>query len=223
MALACRDPARGEPRETGASQVVTRPHQSHSSQGRSPNRLSRANPHSIGLRCVCVCVKSNIINQLHPARMGYGSCWVFPPLFSSPILSSVFGCAKLRPGELLFRKGDKSRLYSPSLPPSGKQARVFRKKRKRNPKIQNPKIQKSKNPKSKNPCPKKSKASHYPNTPSPPPPQPPPHHQLQLQYNVSYAHRYPVNETASNAQQHSPGILNVVLDLDQEGDGLFSV
>ena len=42
---------------------------------------------SVCQRCVCVCVKSNIINQLHPARMGYGSCWVFPPLFSSPILS----------------------------------------------------------------------------------------------------------------------------------------
>ena len=34
-----------------------------------------------------VCVKSDIFNQLHPARMGHGSCWVFPPLNSSPILS----------------------------------------------------------------------------------------------------------------------------------------
>ena len=35
---------------------------------------------------VCVC-EIKYINQLHPARMGYGSCWVFPALFSSPILS----------------------------------------------------------------------------------------------------------------------------------------
>ena len=32
---------------------------------------------------LCVCVKSNIVNQLHPARMGYGSCWVFR-LYSPP-------------------------------------------------------------------------------------------------------------------------------------------
>ena len=37
-----------------------------------------------GGRCVC---EIKYINQLHPARMGYGSCWVFPPLLSSPILS----------------------------------------------------------------------------------------------------------------------------------------
>ena len=33
------------------------------------------------------CVESNIFRHLHPARMGYGSCWFYPPLDSSQNLS----------------------------------------------------------------------------------------------------------------------------------------
>ena len=42
-----------------------------------------------GLRpvMVCVCVNHIILIRLHPARMGYGSCWSFPAFISSPVLS----------------------------------------------------------------------------------------------------------------------------------------
>ena len=66
---------------------------------------------------VCVC-EIKYINQLHPARMGYGSCWVFPPLFSSQILSPNDISPHRSAGSC--RQGGAPRYPSPHTPPRRK-------------------------------------------------------------------------------------------------------
>ena len=46
----------------------------------------RGTEKDISVKPTAVCVKSNIFRQLHPAQMGHGSCWFFPPLIlSNPV------------------------------------------------------------------------------------------------------------------------------------------
>ena len=81
------------------------------------------------------------INQLHPARLGYGSCWVFPPLLSSPILSP--NDIYRHRGAGSCRQGGAPRSPSPQIPPrrkkeqKGKEAKREKEKKRENaPKCQ---------------------------------------------------------------------------------------